>query len=173
MKRIDVVGFGAMNVDRLYEVDEIVLDGEQLVRRSAACPGGSAANTVYCLGKLGIKAGFVGAVGDDSEAKKLTGDFARVAIDTSRIRAKELVLTGSTLCLTDKAGRRAIYVSPAANDHLNREDIEMAYLNNSRVLHMSSFAGDNQFKLQIYVTKRLRSSVTLSLSRACSMFLGV
>ncbi len=32
MAEIEIVGFGAMNIDRLYQVDEIVVDGEQLVK---------------------------------------------------------------------------------------------------------------------------------------------
>ncbi len=164
MKQIDVVGFGAMNIDRLYQVDEIVLDGEQLIRQSAAYPGGSAANTSYGLAKLGIKTGFVGAVGTDDDGKRLVNDFDAVAVDTGQIRAKQLVPTGSTICLSDKAGKRAIYVAPGANDCLSRDDVDPTYLNSPRVIHMSSFAGEDQFNLQIYVTDKVNNSVTISLS---------
>ena len=61
----EVIGLGAINVDQLYLVDCILTDGESPVRHFTLAPGGSAANTVYGLAKLGIQSGFIGAVADD------------------------------------------------------------------------------------------------------------
>jgi ribokinase len=163
MAEIEIIGFGAMNIDRLYQVDEVVVDGEQMVRDFAVFPGGSAANTIYSLAKLGIKAGFVGAVGTDNDGKKLINDFKAITVDTSQISAKKAT-TGSTICLSDKLGKRAICVSPGANNLLNTEDIDLAYLNQARTVHLSSFAGDKQFNLQVDVTEKLSNSVTISLA---------
>ena len=163
MAEIEIVGFGAMNIDRLYQVDEVVVDGEQMVRDFTVLPGGSAANTIYGLAKLGIKAGFVGAVGMDNDGKELTNDFKAITVGTSQISAKKAT-TGLTFCLSDKLGKRAIYVSPGANDLLNTEDIDLAYFNQARIVHLSSFAGDKQFNLQTDAMKKLASSVTVSLA---------
>ncbi len=152
-----------MNIDRLYQVDEVVVDGEQLVRDFAIFPGGSAANTIYGLAKLDVKAGFVGAVGTDNDGKELITDFKATTVDTSQISVKKAT-TGSTVCLSDKLGERAIYVSPGANALLNTEDIDLAYLNQARIVHLSSFAGDKQFNLQVDVTEKLSVSVTISLA---------
>lgn len=54
-------------MDQLYEIDRTVADGEQLVTGYVSQPSGSAANTIYGLAKLGIKTGFIGAVGLDVE----------------------------------------------------------------------------------------------------------
>jgi ribokinase len=163
MAQIDIVGFGAMNIDRLYRVDELVVDGEQLVTDFASLPGGSAANTIYGLAKLGVKTGFVGAVGNDESGKDLLNDFKAAAVDTSQIKFKKTA-TGSTICLSDKLGRRAIYVSPGANSLLNSKDMDVAYLNQAQVVHLSSFADDKQFKLQVDLVKRLKNSVKVSLA---------
>jgi ribokinase len=61
-------------------------------------------------------------------------------------------------------GGRAIYVSPGANNLLNPEDIDLAYLNQAQVVHLSSFADDKQFNLQVNVTKKLANSVKVSLA---------
>jgi ribokinase len=164
MASIDVVGFGAMNMDHLYRVNELVVDGEQLVGGIESLPGGSAANTVYGLAKLGVKAGFVGAVGIDAAGGTLIKDFKVAAVDTSQIIIKQEEKTGATICLSDRLGGRGIYVSPGANSLLNPEDIDLAYLNQARMVHLSSFADDRQFKLQVNVTKKLATSVTVSLA---------
>ncbi|UCH50952.1 MAG: bifunctional hydroxymethylpyrimidine kinase/phosphomethylpyrimidine kinase [Chloroflexota bacterium] len=163
MAKIDVVGFGAMNIDGLYRVDELIVDGEQVVTDFNSLPGGSAANTIYGLAKLGVKTGFVGAVGNDEAGKELLDDFKTAAVDTGQIRVKEAA-TGSTICLSDKLGRRAIYVSPGANSLLSSKDVDVAYLNQTQLVHLTSFADDEQFKLQVDLVKKLKNSVKVSLS---------
>jgi ribokinase len=75
MAKIEVVCFGAMNFDRLYRVDELVVDGEQSVAEFVSQPGGSGANTIYGLAKLGVKTDFIGAVGNDKDGKALLSDL--------------------------------------------------------------------------------------------------
>lgn len=164
MATIKLVGLGAMNIDRLYRVDEIVIDGEQVVAGSESFPGGSAANTIYGLAKLGVKTGFVGAVGKDRDSEELIKSFKAIGIDTSQIRVKQRGQTGSTICLSDKLGRRAIYVSPGANNLLTSKDVSIDYLNQAQVVHLSSFANDKQFELQIDTVKKIRDSVKISLA---------
>jgi len=69
MKKFDVIGFGALNLDRLYRVERIAKPGEhEKILGAFEAPGGSAANTVAGLAGLGLRTGFVGAVGTDSTA---------------------------------------------------------------------------------------------------------
>ena len=163
MNQIDIIGFGAMNIDNLYQVGEVVIDGEQLVADSVSLPGGSAANTVYGLAKLSVKTGFVGVVGTDGDGKALIKDFKTAAVDTGQIRIKKAA-TGSTICLSDRLGRRALYVYPGANSLLNSGDIDLAYFNQAKIVHLTSFADDKQFKLQVDLIKRLKNSVKVSFS---------
>ena len=163
MARIDVVGFGAMNIDHLCQVEQLVVDGEQSITGFVSIPGGSAANTIYGLARLGIKTGFVGAVGTDKSGKTLIDDLKTAAVDISQIIIKKSE-TGATTCLSDKLGRRAIYVSPGANNLLNQKDIDIAYFNQAKFVHLSSFADDQQLKLQIATAKKLKGSVRLSLA---------
>jgi len=164
MAGIEVVGLGAMNMDLLYRVDEIVVDGEQLVTHSEAVPGGSASNTIYGLAKLGVKTGFVGAVGRDTDGEELVQDFETVGVDTSQIRVKQGVKTGSAICFSDKLGRRALYVSPGANNLLTSKDVALAYLSHTQIVHLSSFADEKQFNLQVGLVEEMRSSVKVSLA---------
>jgi len=127
-------------------------------------PGGSAANTIYGLAKLGMRTGFTGAIGMDADGEKLIEDFKAVGVDTSQIRVKQGTRTGSAICFSDKLGRRALYVSPGANSLLTSEDISLAYLNQAEMVHLSSFADDKQFNLQVDLVRRLGASVKVSLA---------
>ena len=160
----DVVGLGAMNMDHLYSVRNIVMDGEDVVEDSGAFPGGSAANTVYGLGRLGVRTGFVGIVGDDDDGARLVSDLKSVAVDTSRIAVSPGARSGAVLCLTDRAGRRSMYVSPGANSLLSFSHIDLGYLNTARFVHISSFVHDDQFGLQMKVLGSMLSLARISFS---------
>jgi len=162
MNSIQVVGVGALNIDHIYKVANILGDGETVVEKAEVFPGGSAANTIYGLGKLGINAGFFGAVGDDAEGTMLLRDFEGVGVDTSRIQVKPKATTGSVICLSDGRGKRSLYVLPGANNLLTIKDIDLSYINGAKILHLSSFASDKQFKISLELAEKLDDSVRLS-----------
>ena len=164
MSNIDVVGLGALNIDHLYKVERILDDGEAVVEETKSFPGGSAANTIYGLAKLGVSAGFTGVVGDDAEGKILINDFQKAGVDTSQIRVKPGAKTGSVLCLSDRLGRRSLYITPGANNLLTIDDLDLNYINQSKILHLSSFADDRQFRISLELMGRLDLSTKLSFS---------
>ena len=164
MSDIEVIGLGALNIDHFYRVERILNDGETVVEETESFPGGSAANTIYGLAKLGVRAGFAGIVGDDAEGKILLEDFQKVGVDTSQIRVKHGAKTGSTLCLSDRLGRRSLYIIPDANNLLNMDDLNLPYLNQARMLHISSFADEEQFKMLLELLNKLDSSIKISFS---------
>src|SRR3990172_4921603 len=115
---LEVIGLGAMNLDHLYWVERLLTDGEAPVLETAICPGGSAANTIYGLARLGVLTGYVGAVGDDEAGRLLVADLAEAGVDTGHIMVKE-ASSGATLILSDRRGHRAIYIVPGANSLLS------------------------------------------------------
>ena len=149
-------------MDCLYQVERILDDGETVVNESTSSPGGSAANTIYGLAKLGVDTGFIGVVGDDAEGKILVQDFQTTGVDTSQIKVKPDAKTGSVLCLSDKLSRRSLYVSPEANNLLTIDDLDLTYINQARLLHLSSFADDRQFKILLELMSRLDLSTKIS-----------
>jgi len=162
MSVLEVVGFGAMNMDYLYRVKKITAEGEQVVEDFKLMPGGSAANTIYRLAKLEINTGFVGVVGEDENGKALLEDFEVVGVNTSQIQIKKRAKTGSTLCLSDKSGKRALYVLPNANSLFNTKDINLDYLKQAKIVHLSSFANDEQFNVQINMARELTTSIKIA-----------
>jgi ribokinase len=162
LTKLDVVGLGALNVDYLYRVARILDDGETIVKDFKQSPGGSAANTIYGLARLGVEAGFVGVVGDDSDGELLIKDFQKAGVDTSRIKVKHGVKSGTVIGLTDSLGQRSLYVLPGANRQLSLNDLDVDYVNQARILHISSFADDRQFKVTLDLIRNLNSSVKVS-----------
>ena len=160
---MDVIGFGALNLDHFYEVTGILPDGEHLIEPRGEFTGGSAGNTIFGLAKLGLSTGFIGAVGDDPAGQALIRDFEDVDTDVSLIKVKPRAESGMTICIVD-SDKRAIYVRPQANSLLAKEDIDISYINEARLVHLSSFADDAQFDLQKWVLQSIDSSILVSFS---------
>jgi ribokinase len=164
MNNMDVIGLGALNIDNIYRVECILEDGESLVNDARSFSGGSSANTIYGLSKLGIDTGFIGAVGNDNPGKSIIRDFNKLGVETSYIVVKERERTGITLCLSDFSGKRTIYILPGANNQLSIDDTNLSYINSASYLHISSFAGDRQFDLILKLIEKIAPSVKVSLS---------
>lgn len=162
MSNIDVIGLGALNIDNIYQVERILEDGEAVVKESSSSPGGSAANTIYGLAKLGVNTGFIGVIGDDADGKILLKDFQKVQVDISQIRVKHQARTGSVVCLSDSSGKRTLYVLPGANSLLTMDDLDSDYINRAEILHISSFADDKQFKVSLELMNKLDLNIKVS-----------
>jgi ribokinase len=154
--RFDVVGFGALNLDKLFKVNTIAKEEEEgFVIDFKESAGGSAANTVVGLARLGMKTGFVGKVAVDREGKILLEDFRIEGVDTNGIAVSEKGRSGVVMGYVDPDGDRALYVDPGVNNQIDFQDINSNYVANTDFLHLSSFVGERPFKAQEQLLKQL------------------
>ena len=158
---MDVIGVGALNIDFLYKVDEILpSEGEIFIKEFSMSFGGSAANTIVGLSRLGKKVGMVGCVGNDREGKEMLEDFKKERVDISEIDITNH-RTGYALCFIDRDGKRAIYVYAGANDKVKLEK-KIGYLNKAKFVHFSSFIGKYPFNEQKKLINRLKVKLSFS-----------
>ena len=161
------IGFGALNLDRLYKVQSIAEGDEEVaIQETVEEPGGSAANTIYALGKLNMPAGFIGAVGSDAEGQNALRSLNKAGVDTSRIIIKNNARTGVVIGIVDSSGERSLYIASGANDMLSLGDLDIDYLKEGRVLHMTSFVKEAQLDLQKKAVEALGDTKTVKLSFA-------
>jgi len=161
--KFDVIGFGALNVDKLYKVNKIAREDEEsfilgLQERS----GGSAANTTVGLARLGLKTGYIGKIANDSGGKLLLKDFEKEKVDTNGIIIAPTGRSGVVTGYVDIKGQRALYVDPGVNDTLEFEEIILEYASQTEFLHLTSFVGERPFKAQNKLVKGL-SKIKVSL----------
>ncbi|MEM3549482.1 MAG: carbohydrate kinase family protein [Candidatus Bathyarchaeia archaeon] len=164
MKRFHAVGFGALNVDKLYKVNRIASSEEEAFIKSfeEAC-GGSAANTVVGLSRLGCKVGFIGKVAKDREGLMLIEDFLREGVDIEGIIRAEKGRSGVVMGFVDENGNRALYVDPGVNDQIEFEEISVKYASEAEFLHLTSFVGEKSFQAQKMLVESLPGNVKISM----------
>jgi ribokinase len=159
---LDVVGFGALNLDKLFKVNMIAKKEEEgAVLEFKESAGGSAANTVVGLARLQLETGFIGKVASDREGNFLLDEFRKEGVDIHGISVMEKGRSGTVMGFIDLKGDRALYVDPGVNDHIEFKDINLDYVSDTRFLHLSSFVGEKAFKAQKQLIEQL-SSVKIS-----------
>ena len=164
MTSFDAVGFGGLNVDKLFKVNRIATaDGESFVIDFKEACGGSAANTIVGLARLGCKVGFIGKVAEDREGKMLIEDFRREGVDTNGITKLRHGRSGTVMGFVERKGERALYVDPGVNDTIEFNEINKEYASKARFLHLTSFIGEKSFQTQKKLVKILPENVKLSL----------
>jgi ribokinase len=147
--KLDVIGFGALNLDRLYRVVRIAGEGEEsYVTRFTESSGGSAANTIVGLARLGVNVGYIGKIARDREGRRILRDLVNEKVDVSGVVTSEDGASGVVFCFVDEEGERAMYVLPGVNDELTKQEVDVDYGRNTQLLHLSSFISEKPFEAQ-------------------------
>lgn len=163
MKRFDVIGFGALNVDKLFKVDKIAAaEEESFIENCVEACGGSAANTTIGLARLGCSVGFIGKVSGDKEGTLLLDDFRKEGVDTSGVIRTKSGKSGSVLGFVDKDGARALCIDSGVNDTIKLSEVDAAYAAQAQFLHLTSFVGETSFQTQQKLLAALPESVKVS-----------
>jgi ribokinase len=162
---LDIVGWGALNVDRLCHVNEFAPeDGETFIYNETKSCGGSASNTIIGTAKLGLNSGYIGKIGSDSN-----GQMMKEYLEENNVNTEHLIEsdgeTGEVIGFVDNEGNRKLYVTPKINDGISNEEIDRNYLLNTKILHLTSFVGLNEntsIDTQFELLEELSSKITVS-----------
>ncbi len=183
--RLHAIGFGALNLDEFWEVSKDFLlahglyAGEEYVRdeewfhrvypslaggaeMKAIDPGGSAANTMAALHRMGFDTGFYGVTGQDGIENLRLGELG--AENDLRIR---IISHPAGRCLafidrTDGSKDRSLVILPNANDFAGAERPDLTYFGRAQWVHMTSFVSLNCLHAQIEVARSLPPTTRLS-----------
>jgi len=164
MSKFDIVGFGALNVDKLFKVNRIAAkEEESFITDSAETCGGSAANTAVGLARLECKVGFIGKVASDREGKMLLQEFRKEGVDTKGITVAKQGRSGTVMGFVDQNGDRTLYVDPGVNNQVEFSEKIKEYASQTSFLHLTSFVGEKSFETQKKIVETLPESVNISL----------
>ncbi len=125
----DVVGAGGLAYDLVLGVRRLPLDDQKYpAEYIGKLPGGFVANATCAAARLGLRAGYIGWVGDDEEGAMLHSEFLRWKVDPAGLTHVAGEVTPFTLVITDQRGGRSILLPlfPLYNALLSYEQLEVA-----------------------------------------------
>lgn len=152
---LDVIGFGSLNYDRLYRVQNFPNPGEQTpIIETYEDMGGSSANTIVGLSRLGFKTAHMSSLGTDHEGKTILDIFEKEKISKDFLSMKQ-GRTSSVVAIVDSKGERTMYINPGVSALLSISDVDFESIALAKFLHLSPFVGEKQFALQKTVVNKI------------------
>jgi sugar/nucleoside kinase (ribokinase family) len=184
-KSLDIIGVGAPIMDIVVTVPEdflvhaggekggmVMVDADEMARLLALLPvrpamstGGSSANTTFNAARLGLKAAFVGKLGNDDAAAAYRARFASAGIDTSRFKQAAMP-NGRCLALTTPDAQRTMRTCLGAHGTFSPDDISAADFAGARHVHLEGYLVFNTKLADAILAAARASGCTLSLDLA-------
>ena len=188
MRPLDVVGIGNAIVDVVAEADDALLAEEGLpkgsmtlidapradVLRARMGPavevsGGSAANTMVGVARLGSAAGYVGKVRDDAAGAVFRRDIQEAGVAFPTPAAAEGASTARCLIFVTPDAQRTMNTHLGACVELGTADIDPDFIASARLLYMEGYLWDppaakEAFRKALGITRQAGGRVCLSLS---------
>lgn len=180
------IGVGAPLVDMLAHVEESFIasvPGEkggmalvdaagmgelvgQLAEPARMMPGGSAANTIQGLGKLGARCTFLGKLGQDESASYFRQAFAESGVDLSRLKTDPDQETGRCLSLITPDSERTCRTHLGAAMGLTPGDVQTDDFRGCANAHVEGYLLFNRELTQRVLDCALEAACCVSLDLA-------
>ncbi len=118
---MNILNFGSLNIDKVYEVSDIVRPGETITSRNyREFSGGKGLNQSIALASAGAKVYHAGKIGKDGLFLKTF--LENTGVEVSKIDVTECP-TGHAIIQVNQDGENAIVLSGGANHEITKEDI--------------------------------------------------
>ena len=147
-------------------VDEI--DFKKLIstlKIEGTVSGGSVANSIVGLSKLGNKVGFIGKVSDDDLGQKYEDGLKKENVDYFYFKKKEALPTGTCLILITPDSERTMCTFLGTAGKIDENDVDINSIKNSEITFLEGYLWD-EGKPKSAFDKAIKNSnkVAMSLS---------
>ncbi len=134
----DVVGIGLNATDTLLLVEEFPpYAGKVPFSREILSPGGQVASAMVCCARLGLRAKYIGSIGDD-----LRGQIQRESLDGTGVDTSGLIVRSGCpnqtayILIDQRTGERTVLWHRGDCLRLEPGDLQAEDIRNARMLHL-------------------------------------
>jgi sugar/nucleoside kinase (ribokinase family) len=137
--RWDVLGIGCNSVDYVYRVPASPRadspQAKQRIRSHTVSCGGQTATAMAACAALGLRAGYLGSVGNDDNGRRLRAELERHGVDTSPMLTREAANRFAVIAVDDGGDRIVLW---DRDDRLNlaADDMRGDLITSARLLHV-------------------------------------
>ncbi|OUX44989.1 hypothetical protein CBE37_00520 [bacterium TMED277] len=133
--------------------------------------GGSAANTVSTLSKLGLRTSYIGKVANDKEGSLFHQDLIsqNVNYKTKTLSSETPLTTGKCIVMVTSDKERTMNTYLGATELLDKEDIDTEIIQQSEWLYLEGYRFDGKESIEAFykaidIAKKYNTKIALSLS---------
>lgn len=137
-KEFDVVGIGENATDTVIVVPKFPpYAGKTTFGKEMLSPGGQVASAIVTCRRLGLRAKYIGAVGDDFRARIQMRDLETSGVDISDVFVRENCPNQSAYIVIDEStGERTIFSHRPDCLKISPDEITAEMISNARMLHI-------------------------------------
>jgi sugar/nucleoside kinase (ribokinase family) len=133
---IDIVGVGLNATDTLIPVSRYPVSGSKVeVRPPSILPGGQVASAMVACQHWGLRARYVGKLGDDAAADLHRAEFARAGVEAKIITAHESA-SHQSFILVEDSGERTVLLKRDERLTLRPEELRREWITDARAIHV-------------------------------------
>ncbi len=118
------------------EKSELIKSGTTLYKRTLSS-GGSAANTIHGLARLGIDTRFIGSVGKDEAGDLFESEMHKAGVDT--VLFKRNSVTGTAVTLISPDSERTFATHLGAATEITSDDLKIDFFRDYDILYLEGY----------------------------------
>lgn len=131
--KVDVVGIGSCGVDYFAIVPRLLGPEEKInADRLEIHAGGVTGNNLTQVGRLGVRAGWLGLIGDDDSGRLIVKAFTDDGLDVSGVETVKGEQSTFVWIPVDAQGERCIYMFPNVNGKISPEQVRTRFASHIR-----------------------------------------
>ena len=139
-KSLDVIGVGCNSVDYVYRLPAPPRADSPTAKMRISSHtmsfGGQTATTMAACAALGLRAGYLGAVGSDDNGQKLKAELARRGVDVSHVLTREVATRFAVIAVDNQSGERLVFWDRDERLNLSAGEVRREVLASARVVHV-------------------------------------
>jgi sugar/nucleoside kinase (ribokinase family) len=133
---IDIIGVGLNATDTLIPLSRFPASGSKVEFRSASVlPGGQVASAMVACQRWGLRARYVGKLGDDDAARLHRAEFSRLGVDAKILTAPGCA-SQQAFILVEDSGERTVLWKRDDRLTLRPEDLKKEWITDARAVHL-------------------------------------
>jgi sulfofructose kinase len=134
---VDVVGLGLNAFDTIVVVPRFPASGEKVrIVEAVRCPGGQVATAMIACGGWGLRARYIGSVGDDEAGRVHQQEFQTAGVEAHLLVKPGVVSQFAYILVDQRTGERTIFWQRDERLAVPPSWLRRAWVERARLLHL-------------------------------------
>ena len=139
-KTLDVLGVGCNSVDFVYRLPAAPRadspTAKMRISSHVVSYGGQTATTMTACAALGLRAGYLGAIGGDDNGQRVKAELERRGVDVSQVLTRDGPNRFAVIAVDNQTGERIVLWDRDARLNLAPDEIRPELIASARVVHV-------------------------------------
>lgn len=139
-KTLDVIGVGCNSVDYVYRLPHAPRanspTAKMRISSHAVSYGGQTATAMAACAALGLRAGYLGAVGNDDNGRNVCAELERRGVDVSHVLTRNAPNRFAVIAVDKDSGERVVFWDRDERLNLSRGDLDAGVIASAAVVHV-------------------------------------